>query len=124
MSALTQFRSYKAAVDIAANSIVKFTANAGEVTLATAATDKIAGVTDNVAVKAGDQVDVAYDGILPVKAGGNIAAGDMLTANAASKAIAATFTAAQMKFVIGRALAPAVADDLVLFHVAPSVIAG
>lgn len=124
MSALAQFRSYRAAVDIPANSIVRFTTNAGEVTLATAVTDKLAGVTDNVAVKAGDQVDVAYDGILPVKAGGNIAAGDPLTTNAASKAVVATFAATQMRHVIGRALAPAVADDLVLFHVAPSVIAG
>jgi hypothetical protein len=124
MSANAEFKSFKAAADIAPNSIVKFTANAGEVAPATAATDKIAGVTDSVAVSAGQMVDVAIEGILPVKAGGNIAAGDPLTANANSKAVAATFTAATMKFVIGRALAPAVADDLVLFQVAPSVIAG
>ena len=124
MSANAEFRSFKAAVDIPANSIVKFTANDGEVTLATAATDKLAGVTDNVDVKAGQMVDVALRGIHTVKAGGNISAGDPLTANGTSKAIVATFTAANMKFVIGRALAQAVANDLVLFHIAPSVIAG
>jgi hypothetical protein len=124
MSANVKFKSFKAAVDIPANSIVKFTANDGEVTLATAATDKIAGVTDSVDVKAGSMVDVAFEGLHPVKAGGVIAAGDPLTADATSRAVAATFTAATMKFVIGPAAAKAVAGDLVLFHIAPSVIAG
>lgn len=125
MSANAQFKSFKAAVDLPAGPLVlKFTATAGEVTLATAATDKLAGVKDHPAVKAGDMVDVAFAGVHPVKAGGNLAAGDPLTANADSKAVAATFTAAQMKFVIGRALAPAVADDEVLIHIAPSTVAG
>jgi hypothetical protein len=124
MGANAEFKSFRATADIAPNTIVKFTANPGEVAPATAATDKIAGVTDSVAVKAGQMVDVAIEGCLPVKAGGVIAAGDPLTADASSKAVAAAFAEGVMKFVVGRALAPAVADDLVLFQVAPSVIAG
>lgn len=124
MSANAVFRSFTAAADIPANSIVKFTMNDGEVAPAMAATDKIAGVTDSVAVVAGQMVDVAIAGFHPVKAGGVIAAGDPLTADAASKAVVATFAAGVNKFVIGRALAKGVAGDLVLFLVAPSNIAG
>ena len=124
MGANAEFKSFRAASDIAPNTIVKFTTTAGEVAPATAPTDRIAGVTDNVPVSAGQMVDVAIEGVLLVKAGGTIVAGDPLTADSSSKAVAATFTAGQTKFVIGRALAPAVVNDRVAFQVAPSVIAG
>jgi len=124
MTALAKFLPLSATGAMAANTIVRFTANRGEVTPATAATDKIAGVLALGASAAGDMVDVAYEGVHEVVAGGTIAAGDPLTTNASGQAIVATFAAGQMRHVIGFALVPAVAGDVFRFQIQRQVIAG
>lgn len=117
-------KSFVATAAISAKHLVKFTANAGEVAPATAATDKLAGVADLGATVSGEMVDVAIGGMDEVVAGGNIAAGDKLTSDANGKAVVATFAAGVTTHVVGVALAPGVDGDLISYLVAPSVIAG
>ena len=125
MSANAEFWPFKAVAAIPAFTIVKGTANAGEATPATAATDKILGVSDSVGQSAGNMVDVAIEGVHKVTAGAAFDAGDMLMSDAQGRAIRALFAAASTRHVIGKALAPAVAaGDIVAFLVSPSVIAG
>lgn len=117
-------KSFVVSAAVTAKRIVAFTANAGEVAPATAATDKLAGVADLGATAAGQIVDVPITGESEVTAGGNIAAGDKLTTDGFGRAVAATFGVGVAKHVIGVALAPGVAGDLVPYLVALSVIAG
>jgi hypothetical protein len=125
MSANAKFWPFKAAVAVAAFTIVRGTANAGEATPATAATDKILGVADSVPQAAGNMVDVAIEGIHKVVAGAAFDAGDMLMTDTQGRAIRAVFAAGQTRHVIGKALAPAVAaGDIVAFLVSPSAFAG
>lgn len=80
----------KATAAIAAYRIVKPTANDGEVTQAAAATDKLVGVSGQVSVSAaGDRIDIMYAGVVPVEYGGDVANGDLLTADADGKAVVA-----------------------------------
>lgn len=85
--------------------------NVGQVVLATAATDVILGVLMNTP-KAGDNAVVRLRstvGTLPVLAGGTVAIGDAITANASSKGIT-TVTAGNQ--ILGYALRAAVTGDI------------
>ncbi len=122
MSANSISRSYVAAGAIGARLITKYTSNRGEVAQASAATDRLAGVTELGAAALGDVVDVARVGMDKVVAGGNVAAGDLLTSDANGKAIKAVGGAGQTVFVIGQAEEPGVANDIIHYTIAPSVI--
>ena len=125
MGANAEFWPFKATASVPAFTIVKGTSNAGEAAPATAATDKILGVSDSIPQASGNMVDVAVEGVHKVVAGAAFDAGDPLTSDASGRAIRATFTSGQMKHVVGVALQPAVAaGDIVIFSVSKSVIAG
>lgn len=94
--------------------LVKFTANDGEVALATAATDIIAGVTDFPSGAAdGERIDVILFGPAEVVAGGTIAPGAAITAGAAGAAVAAAPAAGVNNITAGFVMAGAVAGDFV-----------
>lgn len=76
---------------------------------AAAATDKIIGVADLGASGAGERLDVFLTGIAKVVYGGTVARGDLLTSDAAGKAIATT-TASNR--IIGVAMESGVANDI------------
>jgi hypothetical protein len=122
MSANFVSRSFKAAGAIGDRLIVKYTANRGEVAQASAATDKLAGVVELGADAGGDIVDVAREGMGKVTAGGVVAAGDLLTSDGAGKAVTAAGVAGETVFVIGQAEEPGVANDIIHYTIAPSVI--
>ena len=79
---------YNAEGAINAYSIVKPGASGG-VLQAGAATDKLLGVTTEIAAASGDNCDVQVEGVVLVKAGGAIAAGDPLTSDASGNAVTA-----------------------------------
>lgn len=124
MSFNTRHKSFAASAAIGQYLIAQYTANRGEVAPATAATQKLAGAVDIGAGAAGQMVDVSIGGESKVKLGGVVAAGDPVTANAAGKGVVAAFAAGQTKYVIGYAMEPGVADDIIAYRVAPGVIAG
>ena len=80
--------------------IVQFSTTAGQVKIASAATQALAGVVQNDPA-AGAEADVAVLGIAKVIAGGSITAGDHITTNSTGRA--ATTTSAN-NHVLGIAL--------------------
>jgi len=100
-------KAYVASGAIPAYSAVKAGATANTVALATAATDKIIGAVGELPVVDLERVDVILDGIADLRAGGTIAAGDLLTAAAGGAVVAATTG----DRTIGMALAAAVSGD-------------
>jgi len=119
------YQSYRAASAIGKYLIVKHSGTDRGAALATAATDKLAGVSDLGAAAAGDLVDVATGGQLAqVICGGVIAAGDPLTADATSRAAVAAKSAGNRVYVIGFADQAGVAGDIIWYRPAPYTIEG
>ena len=82
-------KNYTAASEIPAHRIFKFAAKDSHIELATAKTDTLMGVTDNLNVKVGDIVDAHLGGIVDVEYGGTIVAGEPLTADNVGRAVKA-----------------------------------
>lgn len=118
-------KNYVAGGAIPAYTPVKFTANPGEVVVATAAADKVIGVSTDVASLSGERVDVIMSGQAKVVAGAAFAQGDLLMANAASKGIVAAAGAGANVRTFGMAREAAAADgDIVEINVTPGSFQG
>jgi hypothetical protein len=109
---------------VAAYKILKFGATAGEVTLASADSDAMFGVSGEVSVAAGDYCDVHLAGIRLVTAGGTIAAGAFVTADSNGDAVASSPTADTNERYVGIALEAAVDNDLFAIMILPGSIQG
>ncbi len=105
-------KAYIADADIAPNRILKQGSADGNATTAATSTDRFIGVSENVQVPATRLVDVAFEGLKDVVAGGTIAAGDFLTSDANGAAITAAPAAGANVRIIGRAFESAVAGDI------------
>lgn len=103
----TLIKNYTAGAAIAANTLVKLSAD-GVVIPAALPTDAIIGVSTDVASAIDEPVDVVHFGIAWTKAGGVIARGAMFSTDADAKAA----TAAEDDRTIGMALVTAAANDL------------
>lgn len=122
---MRSIRAFKASGAITNRRYVKWTATAGVVAMATAATDKIAGVVDFPGGAAdGETVDVVLFGPAEIDAGGTFAAGDNLVADASGKAVVAAPGAGVNNFTGGRGMYPAVNGDRVEVFVNPSNLQG
>ncbi|MEL7098284.1 MAG: capsid cement protein [Pseudomonadota bacterium] len=117
-------RSFKAAEDITGHLIASFANAATDATVghAGANTEPLLGVFDAMGAKTGKMVDVHLAGEIDVRAGGTFPAGAPLTADANGKAVLAAPAAGTTVRVIGFAMAPAVADDIVTVMLAPSIL--
>ena len=122
----TFIRAYEAAAAIGGNLIVAFAApsTAKTVTPATSATAPLAGVSDAMGAALGDMCDVHRGGLVSVKLGGTVAAGQPITSNAASLGIAAAPGAGASMNIIGFADEPGVAGDIIDVFYAPGTIRG
>lgn len=122
----TFIRAYEAAVAIDGNLIVTYAAPAASnaVTLAGSATVPLVGVSDAMGVGAGKMCDVHRGGLVPVKLGGAVSAGDPITANATGNGIKAAPAAGASMFIIGFADGPGVAGDIIDVFAAPGKITG
>ncbi len=129
-------KNYIADVAIPASTLVKFSAD-GHVVPASAVTDSIIGVSDDIDAAIGDRVDVIRFGIAPVVFGGVVTQGDLLTTDANGHAVTvarhthtentaaaytqnATTSAAPVVRVIGVAEESGVAGDVGSTTVQPS----
>lgn len=112
-------KTYYAGAAVAAYRIVKPGADDTKVVVGAAATDKLIGVSDSIGAASGETFDVILDGIALVSAGGVVAAGDHVTANATGQAIATT-TAGNR--VIGVAMDSGVLNDLIGVRIVPFLI--
>lgn len=105
---------------------VKFTANDGEVALATSPTDNVIGVIDfpGGVDAAGKRIDVVLFGPAEVECGGTLTPGAYITADANGKAVAAAPAAGVNNGVAGRILVNGVSGDYARAFVNPARIQG
>lgn len=116
-------KSFRAgAAAIAGFLILKFGAG-GVAEVATAGTDPLIGAAGSLGAPANGMVDVTEVGWSEVRAGGNIAYGDPLTANNLGKAIKAVPVAGSVVRIIGFARSDASDGDIIPYLVAPGVLA-
>src|SRR2546430_530118 len=106
-----------------AYSIAKAGASGG-VLQAAAATDKILGVTTEIASATNDRCDVQVDGVVLVKSGGTIAQGDFLTSDASGNAVTAAPGAGTNNRLVGIAVEAAVSGDIFRVKLQPSSLQG
>ncbi|MEA3533719.1 hypothetical protein [Rhizobium sp. CC-YZS058] len=118
-------RAFTAAGAIGHRRLVKYTANDGEVALATASTDIIAGVTDYPnGASNGQRIDVVLDGPADIEAGGVMTPGAAITADGTGRAVAAAPGAGVNAFVAGRTLVNTAAGDIAKAIINPTRIQG
>jgi hypothetical protein len=104
--------------------IVKFGAADDTCTKATAATDLLIGTSDSLDKATGELVDIGVGHVHDVRLGGAVTRGQPLTSDANAKAIAAAPAAGSNVRIIGFAAQSGVADDVIRYHFAPSVMQG
>lgn len=120
----TLTKAYTPGAAIEAYRIVKFSADS-TVTKSSAATDKHIGVTTSLAAASTDtRVDVIRAGIAEVIYGGNVAVGDLLTADADGKAVAAAPAAGVNNRIIGIAEVAGVSGDIGSVLLSPGSLQG
>lgn len=102
-------KTYTAAVDIPAYSLVKFGTDDNIVTLATSAADDVIGVSGDVDVTAGNLIDIAHLGVEKVKCGGAITRGQAFYAGTNGQAVTA-----ESGNIAGYVLRSASKNDVVL----------
>jgi hypothetical protein len=124
MANLGLVKSYNAEGAIAAYTIVKVGANDFGVLAAAAVSDKLIGVTRELAALSGEPVDVVHDGIANVKSGGTITRGDLLTSDASGNAVTAAPGAGANNRTIGIARMSGVAGDVIEVIIDPGVTQG
>ncbi len=119
-------RAYEAAAAIGGNLIVAFAApsTARTVTPAATATAPFAGVSDAMGADLGGMCDVHCGGLVAVKLGGTVTAGQPITSNAAGLGIAAAPGAGASMNIIGFADEPGVAGDIIDVFYARGTIRG
>ncbi len=108
---------------VAARRIVKFGSADTAVVQAAAATDLSIGVAD-LGAASGEYCDVIIDGIALVEYGGNVTRGQLLTADADGKAIAAAPAGGANARVIGVAMLSGVSGDIGSVRLAPGSVQG
>lgn len=96
----------------------------GFVLQATAVTDALFGVSDNLGAASGRRLDVITAGLAAVVYGGTVARGDWLTSDATGRAIAAAPSAGVNNNVIGQARNAGVVGDIGSVQIAPGRIQG
>jgi hypothetical protein len=117
-------KAFNAGGAIPARIIVKPHSTAGEVVAGAAATDKLIGISSEVAAASGDRVDVFVSGIAEVIYGGNVSAGDLVTANGSGYAVAAAPAAGVNNRIVGTALVAGVSGDIGAVLIGPGSVQG
>ena len=106
-------KTYDASGAIAAYTVVKFTSTDFQVASASAVSDKLAGITTEIAAADTERVDVIHDGIAYASCGGTVAQGDPLTVNASGQVVTAAPATGVNNQCIGRARQSGAAGDVI-----------
>ena len=106
------YKSRLAALAFAPYQLAAFGPADNQVMPAIDPTKPLAGVADSLSIDAGSLVDVQMTEIAEVVAGGNIAAGDDLMADANGHVVTAAKQAGATIYTIGRAQVSALAGDV------------
>ncbi len=119
-----QLKQYIAETAVGANLIVKPGSTDDYVVQAAAATDKLMGVSGNIAGDAAGRVDIIKEGIADVIAGGTITRGDPITSDANGKAVVAAPAAGANARLIGFAEVSGVSGDVISILLSPGSMQG
>ena len=92
------------------------------ISAATAATDSLIGTTDSLGAEASTECGIALEGVGQVKLGGTVNFGDFITADSASKGVAAAPTNSTNQRTIGQALEDGVSGDIIRYRVSPGIM--
>lgn len=117
-------KSYNAGGALNANSIVKAGANDYDVLQAAAVTDKLLGVTTEIATVSADRGDVVLAGIADLKLGGTVTRGDRISSDASGNGVTAAPAAGTNNWIVGIALISGVSGDIIPVLVNPQVFQG
>ena len=117
-------KTYAAEAAIAPYRFVKWGTGERAVIQSAAATDAHVGISDSLGRTTAGRVDVYRGGLVEVEYGGNVAAGDPLTADANGMAVAAAPAPGATVRIIGHAEVAGVAGDIGLVMLAPSHLQG
>ena len=112
MSNIELAKGFKAQAAIPAFTLVALGAADGQVVAAAAVTDKIIGVTTDVAPAINERCDVILTGIADVLYGGAVTRGDLLTSDASGRAVTAAPGAGTNNRIIGVAVLSGVLNDI------------
>lgn len=117
-------RAYEASAAIEPHRIVRFSDAAASQKIATATADDqlLIGVSDRMGGKAGGMVDVDRGGLVSVRLGGTVQAGDPLTSDDEGKAVKAVPAAGKTIRIIGYADQHGAEDEIVDAFFAPGLI--
>lgn len=110
-------RTCKTSAAIPAFRIAKFGSDDETVALASASTDALAGISQEIDAPASGRVDLAEDGPHSVQLGGPVTRGDFLTAGTDGKAVKCT-----TGNYIAQAKQSGVAGDIIYIHICRGVI--
>lgn len=124
MANLGLTKTFTATGAIPAYSLVKFGSNDGEVVAAAAATDKIIGVSTEIAAASGERCDVQVDDIAFVLLGGSVTRGDLLTSDANGAGVTAAPAAGANNRIIGIAMKSGASGDVIDVLIAPGSVQG
>lgn len=117
-------RAFETSAAVAGCRIVVFSdaAASSRIAQAAAATTPAIGVSDAMGAPSGGLCDVHMAGEVPLQLGGTVTAGAPLMADANACGIAATAAAATTRRVIGFALEPGVAGDIIKVWLAQGLL--
>lgn len=117
-------RAFETSAAVAGCRIVVFsdTAASARIAQAAAATTPAIGISDAMGAPSGGLCDVHMAGEVPLQLGGTVTAGAPLMADANACGVAATATAATTRRVVGFALEPGVAGDIIKVWLAQGLL--
>lgn len=105
-------KSFIAETTVAPYRIGKFGSTDDRVVQATASTESLLGVSNNLGGSAGGRVDMVLTDVTEVEYGGTVTRGDYLTSDASGRAITASPATGVNAGIIGKAMASGVIGDI------------
>ncbi|PCJ57857.1 MAG: DUF2190 domain-containing protein [Rhodospirillaceae bacterium] len=124
MGTPTLTKNFIAEAAITKRRIVKFGTADGQVVQGAAVTDALFGVSADLDAAINERIDVHVAGIVEVEIGAAVTRGDLLTADANGKAVAAAPAAGVNNNIIGHAMVSAVDGDIADVLLAPGSTQG
>lgn len=124
MSNALLVKNAKAEAAVAAFTIVKFGAADGQVVPAAAVSDKLLGVSTDIAAAINERCDYIASGLADVLYGGTVTRGDQLTSDASGRAVTAAPAAGTNNRIIGIAAVSGVVGDIGQVLIAQSMLQG
>lgn len=124
MSNALLIKNAKAEAAVPANTIIKYGAADGQILPGAAPTDKLVGVSTDIAAAINERCDYITNGRADVLYGGPVTRGDELTSDASGRAVTAAPAAGVNNRVIGVAAVSGVLGDVGAVDIFPSTVQG